>query len=407
VIGSSIAEEFESELGVETTIISGKTRVSHSAIQGHAFSSTTRTRYGVNATGEVRRSGFYGCVTNVAGGATTDGLVAAPNHLFTAGHSTNRELSEFELNGSALAGIADSATLQTWAAAATTDIRGNMRFNALVTTANDVDAGAIEQTFVDASAEYAADASDPSITVTEEGLQLNTRALAGNVTFKLVGFVIGRGGYNSWDPTKTRAPLPVAKPSTAIFFVGTGSWSNEALTLVTPAGNLTVTYGVDFEAGATANETAENIAAALRANATFNKACWARVDGSNLEVRSWTYGALTAGFLASRVGTQLTLGQQFGGSVDDNVVDGSSWPSSGYAPWFKVEDADPRTRSFVSRLDFSDANGSIGEVVAVAKVVTSPIPSEVGHEYAYARLRIPLHVKHSREIVVNRLLFTH
>lgn len=407
IVGSSIAEEFERELGVETTLVSGKARVSHSAFQGHAFSATTRTRYGVNATGEVRRSGFYGCVTNVSGGAITDGIVAAPSHLFTADHSANRELSEFELNGSALAGIADSSSLQAWAAAVTTDIRGNMRFNALVTTTNDVDAGAIEQTFVDAAAEYAADSSDPSITITEEGLQLNTRALAGNVTFKLVGFVVGRGGYNFWDPTKTRAPLQTAKPGKAVFIVGSGSWSNETLTLVTPAGNVAVAYGVDFEAGTTANETAENIASALRANSIFNKACWARVENANLEVRTWTYGTLTTGFLASRTGSQITLSQQFGGAVDDNVVDGSAWPNSGYAPWFKIEDADPRTRSFVSRLDFSDANGSIGEVVAVAKVVTSPIPSEVGHEYAYARLRIPLHVKHSREIVVNRLLFTH
>jgi hypothetical protein len=407
IIGSSVAEEFESDLGLETTLVSGKARVSHSAFQGHQLSGTTRTRYGVNATGSVQRTGFHGCTTNVAGGASASGNVTAPVHLFSAEHSANRELSEFELNGSALVGLADSGTLPAWAAGSSIDIRGNLRFNALVTSTGDVDAGAIEQVFIDASSEYSAEASDPSIFITEEGLQLNTRALAGNVSFKLVGFVVGRGGYNFWDPTKTRAPIAQAKPGTAKFLIGSGAWSNETLTLVTPAGNVALAYGVHFEVGATAADTAENIAEALRANSTFNQACWARVDGSNLEVRTWTYGVLATGYLASRTGSQLTLSQQFSGAVDAEVVDGSSWPSSGYAPWFKVEDADPRTRSFVSRLDFTDGNGSIGEIVAVAKVVTSPIPSEVGQEYAYARLRIPLHVKHSREIFVNRLLFTH
>jgi hypothetical protein len=407
VIGSSIAEEFKSELGIETTLVSGTARISHCAFQGHQYSATTKTRYGVNAAGNVQNTGFYGCETNVAGSAATSGLVSAATHLFAATHSVDQALADFELNGSDLLGIADSSALPTWAAASTMDICGNLRFNTLITTVSDIDAGAIERSFIDSNGEYDGVPGDPIIVITDEGLQLNARALAGNVLFKLVGYVIGRGGYTYWDPTKPLTPQGLARPNTALISVGAGAWSNEVLTITTPAGVVNVAYGVDFEAGVDAAGTALNIADALRASNTFNSAAWVRVNNAVLEIRSWTFGAAAVGFLAARTGALLTVTQQFSGTVDADVVNGQAWPISGYAPWFKLEDADPRTRAFVSRLDFADANGSIGEIVAIAKVVSSPIPNEVGHEYAYARLRIPIHVKHSREIFVNRLMFTH
>lgn len=404
IAGCSIAEEFELEIGFATKLVEGTAKISHTAFQGHNFSATTRTAIGVDAVGTVERCGFNDCVTNVAT-ATQTGNVTSPSNLFAVVHSVDRNLSDFELNGSALVGIGNSSALAAWASGSELDILGNLRFNSLLTTSADIDAGAIEKNFIASDAAYLNEAGDPIASITEEGYMLNSRQLAGLVHFQLVGYVVGRGGYNYWDPTKPLPPISEAKPMKATVVASVGAWATESLTINTPAGNAAVVYGVDFEAGATAVETLENILAALRLIENFNEACWGRVSAGILEIYSWTHGDAASGFSIAESGTLLTV-TAFSGT-QDSVVAENSWPTSGYAPWFKFETPDPRSRSFVARLDFADANGAVGEIVAVAKVISSPIPNEIGKEYAYARMRFPIHVKHNREIFVNRLMLAH
>jgi hypothetical protein len=143
---------------------------------------------------------------------------------------------------------------------------------------------------------------------------------------------------------------------------------------------------------------------------TFNQGAWCRVINNTLEIRSWAYGTVannyvsTSQYAVSKTGSNLAV-TAFTGATDAVVTTGRSWPVTGYAPWFSTEIPDPRSVSFVARLDYGDGVGAIGEIVAMALISQSPLAAEVGRFYPYARVRLPLHVKHDREILVRRLMF--
>ena len=408
--GCSFSEYFEGALTVASTIISANNaKISHCALQGHHLSGTTYTSVGIaSVSGDVKFCG-YNEVNTLAQGALPNNNIAVGHQLFAIRHSVGYDLSGFELNGSELVDIVDVSALPDWEPEwSAVDLRGRMRSQAFVDpTKAKYDAGALERNYLDSSTSYDNAPGSAFLEVTDLGIQLDARSAMGDVVFKLIGFAVGTGGYLYWDPTQVLTTTNNGSPLLSAVSITGSNWASDVLTVVTPIGATSVRAGADFDV--TSNDSSiiiVNIANALRLSPNFNKGAWCKVVNNTLEVRSWAYGAAATGYSINVVGLNMSA-SSFSSSSEPQMTAGTQWPSSGHAPWFKFEKPDPRSVSFVARLDTGDANGSIGELVAIAQIVASPIAGEVGREYPYARVRLPLHVKHDREILVRRLMFAH
>lgn len=408
--GCSFSEYFEGAITIASTMITASNaKLSHCAMQGHHLSSTTRTDIGIDASsGNVDFCG-YNEVNTLAQGVTPTGNIQVGHQLFVLRHSVDYDLSGFELNGSDLVNIVDVSVLPSWEPEwSDTDLRGRMRSQAFIDpTKAKYDAGALERDYLDSSTCYDNKPGSAFLELTDLGVQLDARSAMGDVVFKLVGFAVGTGGYLYWDPTQVLTTTNNGSPLLSTVTITGSNWASDILTVVTPIGATSVRAGVDFDV--TSNNASiiiTNIANALRLSTNFNQGAWCKVVNNTLEVRSWAYGSAAVGYSINVIGLNMSA-PMFSSSSEPQMTTGTQWPSSGHAPWFKFETPDPRSISFVARLDTGDANGSIGELVAIAQVISSPITGEVGREYPYARVRLPLHVKHDREILVRRLMFAH
>lgn len=405
--GCSVSEYFTSDIGYSSTIFkASNVLVSHTAIQGHHLSSSSFTNKAVSA---ASGSIVYSAFNEVAdpSGVPSTGSVSLSHQLFATRHSLDLELSDFELSGSDLIDFVAVTSLPVWEPyGSNLDLRGRARSKKFIDPNGDkYDVGALERNYLDLVSSFDSAPSSAFLEVTDIGAQLDSRSAAGDIVHRLIGFVVGSGGYLYWDPTQVVPASNNGSPSLASVTVSGGTWAADSLSVTTPLGTTTIHASADFDISGDDATIAQNIAGALRLSTVFNQGAWCRVRGATLEIRSWPYGSSAVGYSLSTTGSNLSI-LPFSTSTEPELVAGRRWPSSGHAPWFKIENPDPRSISFVARLDYSDANGAIGELVAIAQVVSSPIPSEVGREYPYARVRLPLHVKHDREIVVRRLMFT-
>jgi hypothetical protein len=412
--GVSFVETFENELGISTTAFAGTTiEASHSGIQGHAYSSTTKTGVGFSATsGDTRYCGFYS-VTTPHTGTTDVGSATSTNQLFAARSSTDLDLTDFTLTNTSFFNFMGASDLPSWEPTnSELDLVGNRRSQALDGGSDTYDVGAIEVNYLASAGTYDNDPGSTILTLTDVGIALDTRSASdGTTVFKLAGYVVGAAGSLYWDPTQPTPSSDEGAPLRATISSNGSSAADSFVTVVTP--NATTTVNGPFS-GSTALEILSSIASALRAHAAFNSDAWCRVNAATnqLEIRSWTYGDAANDYLNDTkyklsVDTTYLSRTNFSGAVEPTVTSGRRWPTTGYAEWFGTENPDPRSISFVARMDYAEGNGAIGEIVAIALIVASPLANEVGLVYPYARARMPLHVKHDREVLVRRFMFSH
>jgi hypothetical protein len=292
------------------------------------------------------------------------------------------------------------------------DLVGNRRSQALDGGSDTYDVGAIEVNYLASAGTYDNDPGSTILTLTDVGIALDTRSASdGTTVFKLAGYVVGAAGSLYWDPTQPTPSSDEGAPLRATISSNGSSAADSFVTVVTP--NATTTVNGPFS-GSTALEILSSIASALRAHAAFNSDAWCRVNAATnqLEICSWTYGDAANDYLNDTkyklsVDTTYLSRTNFSGAVEPTVTSGRRWPTTGYAEWFGTENPDPRSISFVARMDYAEGNGAIGEIVAIALIVASPLANEVGLVYPYARARMPLHVKHDREVLVRRFMFSH
>lgn len=407
VRGCSFNDEFAGESGVVSIgVKASHADVGYTAFQGHAFSATTKSGVAVQAaTGSSYRNRVQAFTGIVSGGVTDSGSTTAAAPLFTGVRVPDTTVDAFVLAGTDCLDVVDVPTLpaQFRGVDNTLDINARYRSRVYVNSAEDkYDAGAVEFQYLDAEAVFTGDVTDPLAELTDVGYALNSRALAGNISFSLVGYAIGRGGYVYWDPTK---PQPVQDPgaqSLGIVRV-TGTVTSDVITVTGPLGVVTVTAGVDFNAGATPADTASAIAAALRGKPLFNLGFWCSVDVDEVNIYSWRFGSAAGTCTLVVTGSALTLVQDFVPGPEPLGVTDPAYPTTGYAPWFGSETPDPRSIGLIVRLE--DGAFVYGELAVIARVHTSVFADEVDTDHVYARVRMPISVKHARRTLIQRVLF--
>lgn len=409
VRGCSFNDEFESESGLQTVAVKAATaHVGYTAFQGHAFSGTTRTLVAVQATagtGFDNRSNAY---NTVASGVTDTGSVSVATQLFAQLRAPDTDVASFEISALELLDVVSVPALPAVFAGpdVETDILSRYRSQVYMDpTKNLFDVGAVERNYLNAEAIFTGDVTDPITELTDVGYSLNARALTGDFGFTLSGYALTRRGYVYWDPTK---PQPVQDPGSqahAILRVASLSFVSDTVTVTSALGSTAVQVGDDFDIGSTVEETALAIASALRANAGFNSAFWILVDGANLHIYSWRYGTASAGNNVVVTGTAITRTQNFVTGVEPLGVQDQVYPVSGYSPWYGTAKPDPRSLGFIVRLEAGTF--VYGELVVIASVARSAFAGEVGTEYVYARVRMPISTKHSRRTLVQRVLLAY
>lgn len=408
VRGCSMNDEFGAESGVSGIGVKATTaHVGYSAFQGHAFSSTTKSSAVVqapNGSSFANRSNQF--VDVVAGGVTDVDSLKSTSQLFVDLRASDTTVDSFQLNGFDSVDVLSVPALPVVFQGADNQIDINARFRSRVylnPTQDKYDAGAYERTYLNQEATFDGTVGNPITEVTAAGYALDSRALSGDVHFSLVGYAIARGGYVYWDPTKPQPALESGTQAHASFRVVSNSITTESVTVRGTLGTVRVAAGTEFEAGLTAADTALAIASALRSSALFNKGFWCVVDGVDVHVYSWRFGAASAGCILSVTGTAVVVTQAFViGTELLGVVD-QVYPATGYAPWFANSKPDPRSIDLIVRLE--DGSFVYGELVVVAVVHASAFADEVGKSYAYARARMPVSVKHARRTLIQHVLF--
>lgn len=410
VRGCSFNDQNSGESGVVGVGIRAATaHVAYSAFQGHEFSATTRSGYAVLAS---EGTSFHNCTNEfddvISAGVSDTGSIKSSSRMFQVLRPADTTIDAFKLYSTDCLDILDVTNLPAVFKGVDyqIDIMSHFRSRAYVEAGkNTFDAGACESTFLDASMVFKGTVSSPIIEVTPAGYALNSRALAGNVHYSLVGYAMARGGYVYWDPTQAQPALDPGSQAKASFRVANNNLAGDTVTVQGQLGSVTVAAGVDFEAGLTPASTAAAIAKALRANAVFNRGFWCQVDEANVSVYSWRFGSASAGCVLTVNGSALVVTQAFVAGQNLLGVDDQVYPNTGYAPWFGLDEPDPRSLGFVVRIE--DGEFVYGELAVIARVHSSVFADEVGKTYVYARVRMPISVKHARRTLVQRVLIAY
>jgi hypothetical protein len=409
VRGCSFNDEVAATSTVQAIAIRATTaNVGYTAFQGQ-IAGSAKTLTAVHASAGISFDNRVNGYTNIVDGGVTDtGSVAAAAQLFAQLRAPDTYVEAFNISAPECLNAVSVLTLPEVfdGVDVETDILGRFRSRAYVDPAgNYFDAGAVEQNYLDNEAVFTGDVGDPITALTDVGYSLNARALTGDFGFTLSGYAFARGGYVYWDPTK---PQPVQDPGSqahAILVVGSGTLSSESVTVTSAIGTTTVHAGTDFETTGTPGAIALAIATALRSVKVFNEAFWILVDGATIHIYSWRYGTSSAGNHSTVTGSAITRTQDFVTGTEPLGVQDQVYPVSGYAPWYGTETPDPRSKGFIARLE----TGAFvyGELVVIATVALSAFANEVGTEYVYARVRMPISTKHSRRTLVQRVLLAY
>ena len=405
VAGSSFNSEFSEELGVVVNAVSGsQVRAYYCAAQGHAFSSTTKSGNFVQATTKDVRW----CGGNQVTVGTQNGCLHLNTQTFVSLRPVDTDAAAFSLFDTQLTGIATESDVAAVVSAVgyDTDLTGRLRSQAFSGGAATYDAGAIEMFALEPTQSFDGTPSTCSTYVTELGYSMNARALAGDVQFKLVGFAYSNSGYCYWAPERIVASIDAGVQAHTVVTVSSNTgFSSDRLTVVTALGTVVVSYGSEFQSGATAADTAKNIASALRAQPGFSKACWCLASGSTVTVYNQRYGVQTPPSVTI-TGTHLVASAPVLG-IDSTGVANQVFPTSGYLPWSNVEVPEARARSFVARLGESDGVFIYGEVAVIGQVVGSVFADEVDTTFVYAVSSSPISSKHDRKIAIKRFIFSY
>lgn len=404
-VGSSFNSEFSTELGVVVNTISGQqVNAYYCAAQGHTFSSTTKSGNFVQAT----TKDVHWCGGNQVTVGTQNDCLQLSTQTFAGLRAVDTDMSAFALFDTQLTGIVTDTTASALVTTQDhdTDLTGKLRSQAFSGGAPTYDAGAIETLSLTPTQSFDGTPSTCSTYVTELGYSMNSRALAGDVQFKLVGFAYSNSGYCYWAPERIVASLDAGVQAHTVVTVASNTgFNSDRITVLTTLGTVVVSYGAEFQSGTTASETAKNIASALRSQPGFSKACWCLAAGATVTIYNQRYGVQTPPAVTI-TGTHLVASTPVPG-VESTGVANQVFPTSGYLPWSNIEVPEPRARSFVSRLGESDGVFVYGEVAVIGQVVGSVFEDEVGSTFVYAVSSSPISSKHDRKIAIKRFIFSY
>lgn len=289
----------------------------------------------------------------------------------------------------------------------TLDITGSLRSRVFIQGADAVDVGAVEFNKLDSNMSFPNDVGESVTMLTEAGRELNIRHDIDGLGFKIVGYTLNNEGYVFWNPVR---PAPIEAPGYAAYasvVISTNSFlSGDAVAISVGGTEVVAEYNTPggFVAGATITDTYKNIAASLSSNEVFRRYCYAWVTESDLKIVAKQIGVIGNTYGIAVLGDYITaIG--FAHGVEP-VYSNQVWPrTSSHAGFDRIETPDQTTKSFVVRLDTTQANSPIGEFAVIAEITHSSIAWEVGTHVVYAVSRFGLHVKHSREVLVKRIIF--
>jgi len=429
----SIADSFTKDLSIQTNVV-GSTPVDFAATAIQSVASGT-SHLGTIAT---TVNNVYGLVYSAAAtlgtvSGTTINAKTTSNAIFANAADADFSEDSFKLTGNVDSlSILNGSQLPAWASTLNVDMVGALRFS---TTSEAMDAGAIEYNGIASTGTYDSDTSSPVVTRTNLGQVAFMRAetegplsvlnpytsgtrSVNPFAYKIVGYQLLNAGYVYWQPTQPTdiQDFSGTQASATITIANGNSFDATTRISVTYLGHtcaLTYTAATGstgiFAAGATASDTAQNIASLLRSTS---------VAGIPLESVLWVSVAanvitLTAKLLGSygNLITVTTTGIGVNNTVMANGTDATTpsslvYPANGWIAFDKTEIPDPYSVSFLLKLGVSDANVAFGAIVVMAEIISSPLPSEVGTVIPFAIARMPLESKHERKTISCRVLFT-
>lgn len=430
----SVSDVFPADLSLQTTVVpNAATDLVAVAIESAGIGSS---KIGVVADNPVNVIGL--AYPSNATMPTPTGLSVnerqSTSTLFLDAASGDLDQADFKLRGAAsTSAIIIGAQLPTWAKSLNVDMAGSLRF---MTTAESMDAGAIEYSGIVPSGTYDPTTASPIVSRTTVGQAMHMRAEADGplavanrynaskvrdanpFSYTIVGYQLLNAGYTYWQPTQpteiadfsgtpASATITVSPANSfdATSYVSIGYLDRTAIVSYAPIAGQTA----GFEAGATAAKTAESIAKILRSasidNIPLESVMWIAVSGNTLTLTSKLLGTVGNDITVLATGTGLS-GTDMAGGLDATDPNGQVYPASGWVPFDKTEAPDPYSLSFAIKLGVGQANTAFGAIVVVAKVTGSPVDSEVGKVFPFAVVRMPLESKHERKTISCRVLFT-
>lgn len=429
----SIADSFTKDLSIQTTVI-GSVPVDFvaTAIQSigsgasniGSIATTTNNVYGL----VYSASATLGTVTG-----TTINARTTSNLIFSQAEDVDFSEDSFKLTGNVDSlSIINGSQLPAWASTLNVDLVGALRFS---TTSEAMDAGAIEYNGIASTGTYDPDTSSPVVARTNMGQVAFMRAetegplsvlnpYASGVrsvnpfAYKIIGYQLLNAGYVYWQPTQptditdfsgtqAHATITIATGNSfdattriAITYLGHSC----ILTYTAATGNTGI-----FSAGATANDTAQNIATLIRntyiAGIPLESALWVSVTNNIITLTAKLLGSYGNLITVATSGTGVNNTPMANGT-DATTPSSLVYPANGWIAFDKTEIPDPYSVSFLLKLGISDANVAFGAIVVMAEIISSPLPAEVGTVIPFAIARMPLESKHERKTISCRVLFT-
>ena len=287
------------------------------------------------------------------------------------------------------------------------DIVGSFRSEKFALGNDKSDVGAIEFNKLATNQGFSGNVSDPTISLTPAGVELNIRHDIDGLAFKIVGYALHNEGYLYWQPNKV-APIENygAQAIAHVELTANTFSSGDNVTVDIDMTSLIVQYNTvgGFVAGSDTRATAKNIASSLNADETFRNNCYVVLTDVGFDILAKRFGVYGNDFTLATTGASFAS-TSFSGGVDPTFSN-RVWPeTSEYAAFERIESPDVSSKSFVVRLDKNQANYPIGELLVIAEILDSPVPTDIGLKVVYATARFGLHSKHSREILVKRFIF--
>lgn len=344
--------------------------------------------------------------TTALTGVTDTGSVDSPNPITTNALSQSPVITDFTPIGDALDIISEaSLSTETLSYHVDYDALRSLRSTIAIGGDDSYDAGPVEVNSVVSTSGFVTPADTVLAGVTAEGYSLNCRRDIDGLAFKIVGYVIGSTGYLKYDPSRVVGFAGSGAQAYASLIVSSNTF-NSLDQIVLTFGSTIVSKQYNtvggWQTGASIAESCANIVACFRADAAFNSVAYCFVVGTSIFFYAKQFGTVGNSYV---INATFGAASNFAHGLEGQGVFQKMWPeTSDYAVFDKYEYPDPTSCSFVVRLDFDECNKPIGQIVLIAEITESPIPSEIGTQVIYAFANTPLHVKHNREVLVKRVI---
>ena len=255
--------------------------------------------------------------------------------------------------------------------------------------------------------------------LTLEGRNLLARCKTGDLVYRVVGWLWGRGGYLDSNPVKVSPIVDTGAASTAsiqIIFNIFDQGNFIAINGRKFAYNANPSFG-DFVTGATIPDTVQNILTAILAakDPAYYRLAQPYVDPASPDILR--FNSLLVGEIGNQYpitvyeihpGSNFVLSGMSGG-VSASLID-PAWPVGGGVLPFSSPDGGIELPSdidvsFLTRVgEGLQGVGAYGEVGIFVEVLSSTFTAEVGRRVLFAIAHKPIDVKADRSILTSRVV---